>query len=87
MGSSVTILRSNVCGRHPSVTRNEQAHSGLFALRYICISWKTHHGLSYNSLRQGEAYMRQAINWTIAWILLVGTLGTNLSEIFIIRMG
>ena len=56
----------------------ELTHLGR--VMHICVSNLTIIGLD-NGLSPGR---RQAIIWTNAWILLIGPLGTNFSEILII---
>ena len=56
---------------------NELTHWGQ--VTHICVSKQTIIG-SDNGLSPGR---RQAIFWTNAGILLIGTLGTNFSEILI----
>ena len=73
----VTVIRYPVSPAWSSLVSSQITHWGRAT--HICVEKLTTIG-SDNGLSPGR---RQAIIWTIAGILLIGTLGTNFSEILI----
>ena len=72
-----TNVDIDICRRTASLGKNVLTHWGR--VTHVCVSKLAIIG-SGNGLSPGR---RQAIIWTYAGILLIGTLGTNVSEILI----